>query len=68
MSNRKPNPLMVTYGEAGEMLGVCSRVVWQLVKDGRLNAVKIGRSVRIPVPELERFVADHLRKEKGGAA
>ncbi len=40
--------LTVTYREAGDSLGVCERVVWQLVKDGRLKAVRIGRSVRIP--------------------
>lgn len=50
--------LAVTYREAGDALGVCERVVWQLVKDGKLKAVRIGRSVRIPVSELERFVAE----------
>lgn len=50
--------LAVTYREAGNSLGVCERVVWQLVKDGRLKAVRIGRSVRIPVSELERFVSE----------
>ena len=50
--------LAVTYREAGNSLGVCERVVWQLVKDGKLKAVRIGRSVRIPVSELERFVSE----------
>ena len=50
--------LAVTYREAGNALGVCERVVWQLVKDGELKAVRFGRSVRIPVAELERFVAN----------
>ena len=50
--------LAVTYGQAGDSLGVCERVVWQLVKDGKLKAVRIGRSVRIPVSELERFVSE----------
>jgi excisionase family DNA binding protein len=50
--------LTVTYREAGDSLGVCERVVWQLVKDGKLKAVRIGRSVRIPVSELKRFVTE----------
>ncbi len=50
--------LAVTYLEAGQMLGVCERIVWQLVKDGELKAVRFGRAVRIPVAELERFIAD----------
>lgn len=54
--------LAVTYLEAGQMLGVCERIVWQLVKDGELKAVRFGRAVRIPVAELERFV-----REQSGA-
>lgn len=50
--------MAVSYREGGQALGVCERVVWQLVKDGKLKAIRIGRSVRIPVSELERFVAD----------
>ena len=50
--------LAVTYREAGDALGVCERIVWQLVKDGELKAVRFGRAVRIPVAELERFIAD----------
>ena len=41
--------MAVSYREAGQALGVCERVVWQLVKDGKLKAIRIGRSVRIPV-------------------
>lgn len=57
-SNEGGTRLAVTYPEAANALGVCERVVWQLVKDGRLKAVRIGRSVRIPVAELERFVTE----------
>lgn len=58
MTEQTLKPLVVSYTEAGKMLGVCSRVVWQLVKDGKLKATRIGRSVRIPIAELERFIAD----------
>ena len=49
--------LVLTYREAAASLGVCERTVWGLVRDGSLRAVRIGRSVRIPVSELERFLA-----------
>ena len=49
-------PLLVTYRDAAESLGICERKLWQLVKDGELKAVRMGRSVRIPARELERFV------------
>lgn len=50
--------LTVTYREAAATLGVCERVVWQLVKDRELKVVRLGRSVRIPVAELRRFVEE----------
>lgn len=50
--------LAVGYRGAAEAIDVCERSVWQLVKDGKLKAVRIGRSVRIPVSELERFLAE----------
>lgn len=59
VSGENRRRLAVTYREAGESIGVCERVVWQLVKDGTLKAVRIGRSVRIPVSDLERFIADN---------
>lgn len=63
------SPLAVNYVEAGRLLGVCSRVVWQLVKDHKLQATRIGRSVRIPISELEAFIARQVAaNEKGGAA
>lgn len=48
--------LALTYREAAESLGVCERTVWGLVRDGELPAVRIGRSVRIPVSALQKFV------------
>lgn len=55
MSN-SPSPIAVTYNEAARMLGICPRVVWQLVKDKELAAAKIGRSVRIPVVAVEEYL------------
>ncbi len=49
--------LALTYREAGDSVGVCERTIWQLVSDGRLKACRIGRAVRIPVAEIERFLA-----------
>lgn len=54
--------LTLTYREAGEALGVCERIVWQLVKDGELKAIRFGRAVRIPVAELERLIAERTSR------
>lgn len=49
--------LALTYGEAAQELRVCERVIWQLVKDGHLQAARIGRSVRIPASALADYLA-----------
>jgi len=47
---------LLTYREAAKLLGVTDRTVWQLVKDGKLQNVKFGRSVRIDPVDLKTFV------------
>ena len=58
----KPFPagqrLAYSMREAAQALGICERSVWQAIKDGRLKACKLGRSVRIRRDELERFLRD----------
>ena len=56
--NDRGNKLAVTYREAADSIGVCERTIWGLVRDGQLRAIRIRRSVRIPVAELERFVSE----------
>lgn len=52
--------LMVTVAEAAEMLGVCRNRVYELIYSGQLASVKMGRSRRIAVDELKRFVASTM--------
>lgn len=49
--------LALTYHEAAQTLGVSERTVWQLVRDRKLKACRIGRAVRIPVAAIEQFLA-----------
>lgn len=55
-----PTPGMVekllTYKQAGELLGVTERTVWTLVADGELPAVRFGRSVRIDPADLRAYI------------
>ena len=53
-------PLLVTAAEAAATLGVGRTKLYELINRGELRPVHIGRSLRIPVAELERFV-DALR-------
>jgi excisionase family DNA binding protein len=48
--------LLLHYSEVGQALGLSETAVRNLVRRGEINAVSIGRSRRIPVAELERYV------------
>jgi excisionase family DNA binding protein len=55
--------MALSYREAANALGVCERLVWQMVKDGHIQAFRCGkRSVRIAVSEIERFIAEQSQE------
>jgi excisionase family DNA binding protein len=54
--------LLVSLDEAGRRLGLCRRSVQNLIYSGALPALAIGRSRRVAVVDLERFV-EQLRQD-----
>ena len=48
-----------TYKEAGDLLGVSDRTVFTWVKEGRLKAMRVGRTVRITNEAIHQFIANH---------
>ncbi len=48
--------LLYTPREAAAALGVCEKTLYTLTKSGQLPAVRIGRSVRYAVEDLQAFV------------
>jgi excisionase family DNA binding protein len=52
-------PLLLTPKEAATVLRVGRTTVYALMKSGDLHAVHIGRSCRLSLAELKRYV-DHL--------
>lgn len=54
---------LLTYREAGEILGVTERTIWTFVNRGELPAVRFGRSVRIDPVDLREFIE---RSKNGG--
>lgn len=50
---------LYTYRQAGQILGVSDRTVWTLVKDGKLKAVRFGRTVRISDRAIQAFIQQH---------
>ncbi|BCX46411.1 excisionase family DNA-binding domain-containing protein [Haloferula helveola] len=57
-------PSLLTRREAARFLSVSERQVWNLQNDGRLPHVRIGRSVRFRVTDLEAFVASRTVKAR----
>lgn len=45
-----------TYKQAADLLGVSERTVYAWVKDEKLKAFRIGRTVRISTAALEDFI------------
>jgi len=56
---------LLTYKQAGALLGVTERTVWTLVDDGELPSVRFGRSVRIDPADLRAYI-DHCKTTSRG--
>jgi excisionase family DNA binding protein len=54
---------LLTRAEVGDVLGVSVQTVARMLKRKELEAVKIGRSVRILSESLERYLTNETRKE-----
>lgn len=48
---------LLTYQQVGELLGVTDRTVWELVRKGELQNVRVGRSVRVDPVDLRAYIA-----------
>jgi len=52
----------LTVREFAEALRVSNMTVYRLVSAGELKAVKVGRSVRLPADEVDRYLHGRLIK------
>ena len=60
-STRQPGGKMAYKpSEAAELLSISERSLWTLTNQGEIAAIKIGRSVRYPHSELERYLSSQL--------
>lgn len=50
-------PLAYTDAEVSTLLRVSKRTIYRLRKSGALQAIRIGRAVRIPADVLVQFLA-----------
>lgn len=57
-NGRRVARLTLRIEEAAESLGISRTALYPLLRSGAIPVVRFGRSVRIPLAELERYVAD----------
>ena len=48
---------LLTPHEASQFLGISSKTLRRLVKDGEIPAVKVSKSMRFELAQLQAFVA-----------
>jgi excisionase family DNA binding protein len=53
-----PRPLLVNIMEAAEILALSRSSIYQLIWNEQLVPIRIGRSVRLSIEQLEQFVSD----------
>ncbi len=51
-----PTPLLVTIAQAAEILTIGRPTIYQLIWNAELVPIRIGRSVRFAVDQLEEYV------------
>ncbi len=56
--------LLLRPEEAAQALGVSRATVYLLLARGTLPRVYVGRSMRVPVAALNRWVADRARRAR----
>ncbi len=62
--------LLLKPSEVAEALGVGRTTAYELIRTGRLPTIRVGRSVRVPRAELERWLTDQttgVASKRGGA-
>lgn len=48
---------LLTAAEVAEQLRVSTMTIYRLIRGGELPAVRVGRNYRVPVADLERYLA-----------
>lgn len=54
--------LLLTVEEAARRLGIGRTLAWQLVRQGELPVVRLGRCVRVPYQALQEWIARQVEE------
>jgi len=56
--------MLLKPSEVSQALGIGRSLVYELISQGEIPSVRVGRCVRVPKASLEKWINDH---EKTGA-
>ncbi len=59
-STDAPPALLLTAKEASRLLAVSARTLWSMTASHEIPHIRLGRSVRYPLTELERWIAARI--------
>jgi excisionase family DNA binding protein len=69
--NESTSLLALRPREAAKALGISTRHLWQLTKDGHIPCVRVGsgkrKTVLYPVADLKAWLSGQTEAAKGGA-
>jgi excisionase family DNA binding protein len=60
--------LLLTVEETAQRLQIGRTLAWQLVREGQLPIVRLGRCVRVPLRALEEWIAQQAGEANDEAA
>jgi len=63
----KNEKLLLRPSEAAEALGLGKSKTYQLINDGTLPSVRIGKSVRIPNAALKKWIESQIQAQQANA-
>jgi excisionase family DNA binding protein len=55
-SNRDASPSLLKLDQVATDLNVSKTTVYELIRSGKLQTVKIGKAVRVPTAEIARLI------------
>ncbi len=58
-------PLLLTIDQAAVALAVSPRTLENLIADGRISSLKVGRLRRVPRAALDRFIENSIAEVEG---
>jgi len=58
------NKLLYNPPELAPIMSMSKPTIYDLIKRGEIKSFKIGKSIKIPHTEVERFIAERMQSEQ----